>query len=242
VLLLLAGTAGLALAAPLSFVPQRLVQPNGSVLECFASGDEYYNWLHDALGYTIVQDAQTGYYAYAMPGKEGLVASSLLPGRDNPARLGVKPWLTVSPAAIQAKRQAMLAAVPGPVANAPTLSSFTNIAIFIRFADEDEFTDPFLTYDQMFNLSAGGKNSLINYYKEVSYGAVTITSKLYPDPAPGTTVVSFRDSHPRGYYQPYNASSNPIGYLESDPDERRGRENLLLKAAVDSVGPFIPCR
>ena len=63
-MLLLTGLAlwGSALAAPAKFVPAARVQPNGDTLHCYASGDEFYNWLHDAEGYTIVQDPATGFY------------------------------------------------------------------------------------------------------------------------------------------------------------------------------------
>jgi M6 family metalloprotease-like protein len=228
-------------AAPLSFVPQRLMQPDGTFLECFASGDEYYNWLHDELGYTIVQNPVTGYYVYALPGKGGLVTSSFIPGRSNPALLGVEPWLSIPSTAIQAKRDAWIAAVPGPAVNAPTLGSFTNIAIFIRFSDETEFADAYSKYDLMFNDNGAGKSSLYNYFQETSYGAVSITTKLYPAPDPGTNVVSYQDAHPRGYFQPYNETTNPIGYQGGDDGtERTAREHALLKAAVDSIARFVP--
>jgi M6 family metalloprotease-like protein len=215
------------------------MQPDGTFLECFASGDEYYNWLHDQQGYTIIQNPVTGYYVYALPGKGMLTPSSLLPGRDSPALLGVEPWLAI-PAA-EERRVAWTAALPGPPVNAPTLGSFTNIAIFIRFSDETEFTDTYSKYSLMFNDPSAGTSSLYNYYREVSYGAVSITTNLYPVPGGGTTVISYQDSHPRGYYQPYNATSNPIGYQGGDDGaERTTREHALLKAAVDSIGPFIP--
>jgi M6 family metalloprotease-like protein len=232
---------GLASAAPLSYVPQRLMQPDGTFLECFASGDEYYNWLHDQLGYTIVQNPVTGYYVYALPGKRSLTPSALVPGRDNPALLGVDPWLAIPASAAEERRAAWIAALPGSPANAPTLGSFTNIAIFIRFSDESKFTDTYSKYELMFNDQTVGTSSLYNYYREVSYGGVSITTNLYPVPSGGTTVISYQDSHPRGYYQPYNATSNPIGYQGGDDgSERTTREHALLKAAVDSIGPFVP--
>lgn len=52
--------AASASAMPLFNVPTTLVQPNGDTLHCFVSGDEYYHRLHDADGYTIVQNQQTG--------------------------------------------------------------------------------------------------------------------------------------------------------------------------------------
>ena len=45
--------------------PQTLTQPDGKIVHCLASGDEFHNWLHDESGYTIIQDPETGYYVYA---------------------------------------------------------------------------------------------------------------------------------------------------------------------------------
>jgi len=245
-LILLLFLTFLAPAAPLSFVPQRLIQPDGVILNCFASGDEFYNWLHDANGYTIVQDSNNGYYMYALLVKGNLLPSSAVAGRSDPASLGIQPWLSVSPIVMQRKRDQLLAAMPEPVINAPTLGSFRNLAIFIRFADEPEWTDPFVTYNSMFNDDVGGKSSLYNYFKEVSYGAVSIVTNLYPDPTtapiPGPTVISYQDIHPRAYFRPYNAATvDSIGYKGGDNGtDRTSREQMLLKAAIDSVSKLIP--
>ena len=61
---LVLGTFQWAFAAPLKNIPVRLTQPDGQVIECFASGDEFYNYLHDANGFTIVK-GEGGYYCYA---------------------------------------------------------------------------------------------------------------------------------------------------------------------------------
>ena len=41
-------------AAFLKNVPQKLTQPDGTVINIFATGDEYYSWLHDNNNFTIV--------------------------------------------------------------------------------------------------------------------------------------------------------------------------------------------
>lgn len=46
-------------AAPLTNVPIKLTQPDGTVLNVFASGDEFYNWVHDKDNYTIIPDPAT---------------------------------------------------------------------------------------------------------------------------------------------------------------------------------------
>ena len=52
-------------AAYLRNIPMTVTQPDGTILQCFASGDEFFNYLHDADGFTIIQHPQTGYYVYA---------------------------------------------------------------------------------------------------------------------------------------------------------------------------------
>ena len=44
-----------AFGAYLRNVPLTVKQPNGVVVDCFATGDEFFNWLHDAAGYTIIR-------------------------------------------------------------------------------------------------------------------------------------------------------------------------------------------
>ncbi len=50
-------------AAPLQNVPTLLVQPDGTAVAAFSSGDETFNYLHDAAGSLIFQDSQ-GWYVY----------------------------------------------------------------------------------------------------------------------------------------------------------------------------------
>jgi M6 family metalloprotease-like protein len=50
-------------------------------------------------------------------------------------------------------------------------------------------------------------------------------------------VVSYQDSHPQAYYMPYDATTNPTGYLEAN---RMAREDSLLLRAVDAVKDQVP--
>ena len=234
-------SAAAAQGAFLRNFPQTLVQPNGEILRCFAGGDEFYSRLHDAAGYTIIQDPFTGYYVYAVRTASGEpAASGFIAGRADPAALGLEKDIRHPPDLIRRSRDRILRiqeveAVPA----APKTGTINNIVIFIRFSGESEFADPISTYSQMFNNAATGANSLLNYFKEASYNALSITATFYP--MPGTTVVSFQDSQPRGYYQPYNAATNPAGYQGgNDGTERRDREHSLLRNAVNAVAAQVP--
>jgi M6 family metalloprotease-like protein len=229
------GQLHVASAAPLSFVPQKLIQPDGSVLHCFASGDEFYNWLHDNDGFTIIQHPTTGFYVYALKMKGRLVPSRLIAGRSDPAAEGFQKWLNISPDEMQVERQRMVQLTPPDAGHAPRTGSINNIVVFIRFSDESEFTDASSTYDAMFNDAVAGENSMYNYFQEASYGVLSVTSTFYPLSG-GSTVVSYQDSHSRGYFQPYNSTTNPIGYTGgNNGTERRDREHQLLVDAVNSI-------
>jgi M6 family metalloprotease-like protein len=125
--------------------------------------------------------------------------------------------------------------------SSPSLFStgtITNLVVFVRFSGEAEFTENISTYTDMFTNAAPGADSMKNYYLEASYNQLTVNSNFYPTP-PGSTVISYQDSHTRDYFRPYNASTNPIGYNGST--ERFDREYALLRDAVayvDGLGQF----
>ncbi|MCX6559984.1 MAG: M6 family metalloprotease domain-containing protein, partial [Candidatus Aminicenantes bacterium] len=230
-----------AQAAYLINVPQTLRQPDGEILRCLASGDEYFNWLHDAAGYTIIQDPRTGYYVYAEPAPGGEIrASGLIAGRINPAAAGlargVQPAASSRSRLIAATRRRQAAADPTP---APKTGTINNLVVFIRFQGESEFTDAPSVFTQMLNGAGAADNSMLGYFREASYNRLTVQSTLYP--TPGATVLSYLDANARGYYQPYNAVSNPTGYTGGDNGaDRMNREHTLLKNAVSAVAAQVP--
>jgi M6 family metalloprotease-like protein len=221
------------LAAPMVGVPVQVTQPDGTTLDCFASGDEYYNWLHDAEGYTIIQDHSTGYYVYANLVDGELSPTQYVPGRVDPADAGLAPYLNPPAETIEEQVGPARSAVMEKLGAyaAPTIGTITNLVVFIRFSDESEFTATTASYETMLNSIVPGVNSLRNYFSEVSYNQLTVRSYMYPIP-PGPTLISYQDTHPRAYYQPYEVTTNPIGYLDS---ERGAREHTLLRDAISYV-------
>lgn len=81
-------------AAPFRFLSHTITQPNGEMIECFVSGDEFYNWIHDKNGYTIIQ-AEDGYFYYAKRNGEKIVASNYKVNQVYPETLGIKPWIKI---------------------------------------------------------------------------------------------------------------------------------------------------
>ena len=101
----------------------------------------------------------------------------------------------------------------------------TNLAIFIRFADEEEFTESFEPIDQMFNDSTPNNISVYNYYNVMTYGKINYRT-VFTNNIHDTAIVSFQDSHPRSYYQP-RSSSNPDGYSSMSIAYLRERQLLM---------------
>lgn len=220
-------------SAYLSSQPVTVTQPDGSSLQCFASGDEYHNWLHDANNYTIIQSPTTGYYVYAVRNGGNIVAGDLIAGRDNPAQRGLSPYINISEEEYKLGRQTKF---PVPTQrDAPTTGTINNLVVYVRFSGEAEFGQTIATYDGWFNSST---NSQKNYFLESSYNQLTVNTTFYPTPSAGN-VVSWQDTqHTRGYFQPYNASTNTIGY--QNDTQRTDREFTLLASAIAGVANDVP--
>ena len=226
-------------AAYFSFVPRTLTQPNGEVLNCFASGDEFYNWLHDAEGYTIIQNAETGYFVYAAMEKGQLIATNYIPSKDNPAtKSGLRPWLKISQKEYLARRHAMLDPAKRPVTRNENTNKghMNNIAIFIRFADDTNFTNSFSDVNDMFNDTIEPYNSMYTYFKQASYNQLFIKTSFFPLPS-GDLILSYQDSLTRDYYVPWSATDTN-GYQTDSA--RASMEFKLLARAVAYVEDMIP--
>lgn len=224
-------------AAYIKDYPVTLTQPDGTAVRVLLTGDEFYNWAHDADGYVIVRHPANGRLVYAREVNGEVAPTDYVVNKANPRFVGLVPNI--------AARHASLARSLSPITQDPAMrrgaprshnsGSFNNIVIYIRFADEapTNFAHPLSAYDTMLNGDAG-TNSLRNYYKEVSFNTLTINSVYYPTQS-GSTIVSFQDTHARAYYKPYDATTNPTGY-QTDSGTR---EHNLLRAAIAGVKPTI---
>ncbi|MCF8358193.1 MAG: M6 family metalloprotease domain-containing protein [Prolixibacteraceae bacterium] len=228
-----------AKSAYFSFLPHEITQPDGEKIACFVSGDEFYHWMHDKDGYTIIQ-APDGYYYYGVSTGDNIVPTKFRVNTVDPNTLAINKWEKISVDKYRESKtffESYPKTKTAPL-SAPHTNTLNNIVIYIRFADDDEFTEPRQTFDDKFNQVPG--TSVQSYYKEVSYDQLTISSTHYPA-CELTTNLSYQDSHVRAYFEPYNETTNPIGYTGgNNGTERRNREHTLLKDAIEWVNANSP--
>lgn len=235
---------GLAQSAPMYNIPMVLTQPNGEEIHCFASGDEFHNWLHDEDGYTIMQHPQTGYYVYALQDGEFVKPSEFMVGQVDPPKVGFTKFVNLSEKVVEAKRREMEKKVYNPEIKGfkddKGTGSLSNIVIYIKFSNETLPNEEFGYYSDLYDKVEGP--SLIHYFRDVSYNTLDINTTYLPVPS-GGLVVWYTDSNPRSYYRPYNATTNTNGYdpnANSGATSRRIREHTLLQNAVNAVKASIP--
>ena len=215
-------------------LPAEIVTPSGEIIECFASGDEFFNWLHDENGYTIIAGAD-GFYYYGVREGEYVIPSEHRVHSVRPEEVGLEPWAKISERLYLEKRAFMEEPMQRSSVRAPHSGTMNNLVIYIRFSDDTEFTNTRSFYDPRFNSITSA--SVRHYFQEVSYYQLDIISHHYPI-CEMTTNLSYQDSFPRSYYQPYHAVNNPNGY--STDNQRRVREHTLLANAVAFVESEVP--
>jgi M6 family metalloprotease-like protein len=211
-----------------SFRPYSIKQPNGSLVDCFVSGDEYFNWIHDKDGYTIIQ-AEDGYFYYGETSGDFVMPGKFRVNEIDPNLVGLKKWARISEKEYK-RIKARYEQKDSRTAKAPHTGILNNIVVYIKFVDDAEFENNRQYFDDKFNLIPGA--SLKSYFQEVSYTQFMVNSTHYPECEMNTNL-SYTDSHPRNYFEPYNATTNPNGY--SNEGERTYREHTLLRDAMDWI-------
>lgn len=109
----------------------------------------------------------------------------------------------------------------------------TNLAIFIRFADDLEFTESLEPINQMFNDSTPYNISVYNYYNTMTYGKINFHT-VYTNNIQNNIIISYQDIMPRAYYQPYS-DTNQGGYPPQTMGITNPRETELLTRVVRYV-------
>ncbi|MGL4485024.1 MAG: InlB B-repeat-containing protein [Anaerovoracaceae bacterium] len=223
-------------AAYLENIKTQVKQPNGVVLNLFASGDEFFNYLHDKDG-NIIKQASNGYYVYTKQNKGSIV--------ENKNYVVGKVQLDVIKDNIVNESDSVIAKEASRVlsqgneleevtkttqkASMATFGQMANLIIYIRFADEKEFVSTSFM-NKVKGYFVNDKQSVGSYIKAESRGeteAKTVIPVSY----------SYKDIYNRNYFQPYNETTNPNGYVGNV--EREKREHSLLLRAVESIAPKV---
>ncbi|MAL65311.1 MAG: hypothetical protein CMF94_04325, partial [Candidatus Marinimicrobia bacterium] len=222
----------------LSDIPIILSQPNGQIIECFVTGDQYSRRIHDNEGFTIIMKESDGFYYYAdEDGLGGLIATNILAGTPDPSSYGLEPGYAVSSEVYERQKEFYNLNLDQSLNNrdAPSTGTVNQVNVFIRFADDPEFSQPRSYYDAVFQTD-NDEPSLKHYFWEVSYNSLLVNTYHYPGTF-GVNNTAYVDEFNRSYYQPYSGA-NPDGYQDSN--QRTQREHTLLANAVNAISPSVP--
>ena len=108
---------------------------------------------------------------------------------SNPATLGIRKWIKLPKNEYLSIRDEF---IENDIKRTPTIGTVNNLNVFIRFADENEFSGRFTYYDTPFNLEEGP--SMRHYFKEVSYDLLDAPTTHFPLPD-GENVISYQDDY-----------------------------------------------
>jgi len=109
--LFMSGATPILQGAPIKNYPKMLTQPDGTQVKVLISGDEYYHWVTDTLGYTLLKNKQ-GWIVYANLVNDELVLTEYNAYSIDPQTIGLNPNLNISSEKYVQKRNSMLQQVP----------------------------------------------------------------------------------------------------------------------------------
>lgn len=244
ILTLICGSAANLWAVYSENFPITVAQPDGTKMTCYITGDEFYNWLHDAEGYTIVRHPETGYLVYAQLENDALVATQYIVGVDDPKKTELTPWTNISARKRgEIRRQFLENASQRPIlktpgAQMPRSKTMNNIVVYIRFNDQEEFPQDTTHFWNMFNsLETPETASLRNYFQQMSYNKIDIVSHFFPNSS-NDYIYSIKYAYPRSYFMPYDSETNPDGY--QGYFERWEREQEFVQVIARGLNNHVP--
>ena len=182
------GFSGLSLwampASPAGFVEQ---QPDGSEVHLHLEGDEFFHWLEDVKGYTVLKDRD--WFVYGRKDETGrLVPTGLRVGTNNPAKAGLLPRELPDPAfrnlGLDRPQQADGSASNSSPSTAVVQGTYPNLVVLLRFSDHASRAVPSTGDIDILMNAPGGHPTLAptgsvrDIYLENSYGQLALNSSV----------------------------------------------------------------
>ena len=218
-------------------------QPDGTAIELWGQGDEFYVVMETLDGYAVVFEPAAKAYCYGRLSADGmqLLSTGVRVGAGDPAMLQLAPHLRIKPEAVKQQaaarrqhwdevmgvstrwnqlKQAMHPAANGGPAKAPpahtTTGTKVGLCLLIDF-DNDPSTIPAAEINQFCNgdnyTGHGNNGSVKQYFQDVSNGRLTYSNVV-------TVYIRIPNSlHPKSYY---NDTSKDAGE----------QANLLIRDAL----------
>lgn len=171
-------------ASPTGFFEE---QPDGSQVHLHIEGDEFFHWLEDVKGYTVVKDRE--WFVYGRRDESGrLLPTGLRVGKDNPAKEGLLPRQLPDAAfrnpSFGIPQQANGSASESGPATAVVQGTLPNLVVLLRFSDHASRTVPSTgDIDVLMNAPGGDptlapSGSVRDIFLENSYGQLTLNSTV----------------------------------------------------------------
>lgn len=206
-------------AAPLMNYPCTITQPDGTEIDLFLNGDEYFGYITDKDGAVIIRNSDTGEYSYAKILNNELVPSdnivgdtaiSVMEEEKDTSKIYFKdiPESYVHNEIETKKREkergnSGITTTDLSETNIATMGfngeTLNNIVIFVEF-DDIEFLPSHKSYSYYDGLFNTNEESMANFYREVSYGQ-TIVNSVLATPDSNDTIVMYKSENQRSYYE-----------------------------------------
>lgn len=194
---------------------------DGTVAEFFESGDEYFKYNHDADGYLLIRDNESGTLEYAVS-DNGRPVSSGVSFNASAREIDSVPKMVADEVDLENNPDLLISyetddmqeVVIEPLFGSGATGTVVNLVIFITFADVN-----FSPGTDVLTMLNGTSNSLNSYYRAMSNNTIDIKSIT---PSENSAIYVYKDSQKRSYYN-------------TDGSNRQSREATLLTNAVASA-------
>ena len=221
-------------AAWVDNAPVQIVQPDGSIINLFNIGDEYYQWLHDQKGYTVVKDRNTGYYCFARVQNEELVSTGFPVHLYNPRNIAnLDPFENISEEAYLQKRKTMDDENENDTFFTPRFGTIQNLVVFISFPpgpNHDPITHGDGVFNEPFSVFRRQFFDMSDYFLDSSEYRFMVQSHFYPLQQ-GTETNSYIAPEERFYYTLAGAGNDY--YIQ------KNRLKELLLGALSYITPLV---